>query len=126
MMVVLTDTDLSKLKQASRADIMSVLLRSTEAAIPSQNQAEGFPWEEVVDLTPDQVEEFVQGCAPQTVAGLKVIAEHGPVIAANLLVIRMLSFSPGTTGAKEKTLNEATATLPSPTPRSARSVNSSG
>ena len=85
MMIVLTDTDLSKLKQTSRADIMSVLLRSTAAAAPPQNQAEGFEWEEVVDLTPDQVEEFMQGCSQQTVAGLKVIAEHGPVIAANLL-----------------------------------------
>ena len=85
MMIVLTDTDLSKLKQSSRADIMSVLLRSTAAAMPPQNQAEGFEWDEVVDLTPDQVEEFMQGCSQQTVAGLKVIAEHGPVIAANLL-----------------------------------------
>lgn len=85
MMIVLTDTDLSRLKQASRADIMSVLLRSAAAATSPDNHAEGFDWEEVVDLTPDQVEEFMQGCSQQTVAGLKVIAEHGPVIAGNLL-----------------------------------------
>ena len=85
MMIVLTDTDLSKLKQASRADIMSVLLASTAAAVLPEVRDEGFDWEERVDLTPDQVEEFMQGCAPQTIAGLKVIADHGPKIAAKLL-----------------------------------------
>jgi hypothetical protein len=86
MMITLTDTDLSKLKPATRADIVAVLLSTAAAAQPSNNHPEGFKWDEVVDLNPSQVEEFMQGCAPQTIAGLKVIAEHGPVIAANLLL----------------------------------------
>lgn len=83
MQIIINDTDLIKLKPATRQDLLATLFRSA-ASTPAQN-AEGFEWEEVVDLTPDQVEEFMQGCSPQTVAGLRVIAEHGPVIAANLL-----------------------------------------
>jgi len=49
------------------------------------DNAEGFEWDDVVDLTPAQVEEFIAGCSLKTVAGLRVIAEHGPVIRASLL-----------------------------------------
>lgn len=85
MMIVLTETDLSKLKPSTRTDLMAVMLSNSAALAPAQNQAEGFNWEDVVDLTPEQMSEFMDGCSEQTVAGLKVIAEHGPVIAANLL-----------------------------------------
>lgn len=85
MMIVITEADLSKLKPATRADLMAVLLSSSAALAPAQNHAEGFDWNEVVDLTPEEVSEFMDGCSEQTVAGLKVIANHGPVIAANLL-----------------------------------------
>ena len=85
MMIVLNEKDITSLKPSTRADLMAFLLRSTAAPTPPQNHAEGFEWDEVVDLAADKVAEFMQGCAEQTVAGLKVIAEHGPVIAANLL-----------------------------------------
>lgn len=47
--------------------------------------AEGFEWDDVVNLTPGQVEEFMAGCSLKTIAGLRVVAEHGPVIRASLL-----------------------------------------
>jgi|GEM_PF-3832949 len=47
--------------------------------------AEGFEWDDVADLTPGQVETFMAGCSLKTVAGLRVLAEHGPVIRASLL-----------------------------------------
>jgi hypothetical protein len=42
-------------------------------------------FDDVVDLTPGQIEEFMSGCSEETIAGLKVIAEQGPVIHASLL-----------------------------------------
>ena len=85
MMIVLTETDFSKLKASTRTDLMAVLLRTSAVPAAGQNHAEGFTWEEVVDLAPEQASEFMEGCSEQTIAGLRVIAEHGPVIAANLL-----------------------------------------
>jgi hypothetical protein len=38
-----------------------------------------------VDLDPGVIDEFMDGCAPETKAGLKVIAEHGPKIHADKL-----------------------------------------
>lgn len=49
------------------------------------SQPRGLDWHGVVDLTPGQVEAFMKGCSTRTVAGLRVIAEHGPVIHASLL-----------------------------------------
>ena len=84
MQITINDIDFSKLKPATRQDIVAVLLSGTAPAIPEYDM-EGFDWDEVVDLTPDEVEEFIEGCSEQTIAGLRIIAEHGPVIAANLL-----------------------------------------
>jgi len=82
MQIVLTEADLSKLKPATRADLMAHIF--PKPASPGLN-AEGFEWDDVVDLTPGQVEEFMEGCADETIAGLRVIAEHGPVIRASML-----------------------------------------
>jgi hypothetical protein len=81
MQIVLTETDLSKLKPATRADLLAHIFPK---AAPGLN-AEGFGWDDVVELTPGEIEEFMEGCADETIAGLRVIAEHGPVIRANLL-----------------------------------------
>ena len=84
MQITINENDLTKLKPATRQDLLATLFGTTAATIPPEN-ADGFEFEEVADLTPEQVAEFMQGCSPQTVAGLQIIAEHGPVIAANLL-----------------------------------------
>lgn len=83
MHIVLTENDLSKLKPSSRADILARLFPS--ATISSQDTPAGFEWDDVVDLTPGEVETFMEGCSQETIAGLRIIAEHGPIIRASLL-----------------------------------------
>lgn len=86
MQLVLTTEDLSSLSDATRAELAAKLFQKQRAVpfdLPAGFEADGF--ESVVDLTPGQVEEFMKACAPETVAGLKVFAEHGPVIHADLL-----------------------------------------
>jgi hypothetical protein len=85
MNIVLTENDLTRLSPTTRADLIALLLGSAAAPAQIQSQTNGFEWDDVVNLTPEQVTVFMQGCSQQTVAGLKVIAEHGPVITANLL-----------------------------------------
>lgn len=81
MHIVLTESDLSRLKPSTRADILSTLFPRTESSTARGE----FDWTDVVDLTPGEVEHFMEGCAPETIAGLRVIAENGPVIHATLL-----------------------------------------
>ncbi|ADV13015.1 hypothetical protein [Mesorhizobium ciceri] len=83
MQLVLTDADLSKLKPATRADLLAKLFPVRETA--SSQNPKGYIWDDVVDMTPSQIENFMAGCADITIAGLKVFAEHGPEIHASLL-----------------------------------------
>lgn len=83
MQLVLTDQDLSALKPATRADILATLFR--RGAPPETAVDNEVDWDEVVDLTPDQMHEFMSGVSDKYAAGLRIIAEHGPVIKANLL-----------------------------------------
>lgn len=93
MQIVLTENDFSKLKPATRQELLALLLSSSATVTPADNHAEGFEWDEVVDLSPDEVKEFIEGnrdrgfgpIAEQTAEGLKAIAKHGPVIPANVL-----------------------------------------
>lgn len=93
MQIVLTDNEFSKLKPATRQELLALLLSSSATVNPADNHAEGFEWDEVVDLSPDEVKEFIEGnrernfgpIAEQTAQGLKIIANHGPVILANVL-----------------------------------------
>lgn len=83
MQLVLTDSDFIKLKPSTRADLLATLFPKILEK-QSDNPHE-FVWDEVVSLTPGQVEEFMAGCSEETKAGLRVIAEHGPTIHASLL-----------------------------------------
>ena len=83
MKILLNESDLSKLKAATKEDLLTLLLKPELPDIP--NETESFDWNGRVDLTPDQIKAFIEGCAEKTVAGLKIIAEEGPVIWADLL-----------------------------------------
>jgi len=83
MQLVLTEEDLIKLKPSTRADLVANLFPTTHEK--RVDNLHGFNWVEVVSLTPGQVEKFMAGCSDETKAGLKVIAEKGPVIHASLL-----------------------------------------
>jgi hypothetical protein len=89
--LVLTSDDLVRLKPESVADILA-LLSAGQAVPPSGSPSSplsvglaGFNMDDVVDLTVQQIAAFVDGIHAQTVAGLRVFAEHGPVIDAFLL-----------------------------------------
>jgi hypothetical protein len=76
-----------ELSPSERQDAPPVLPPAATAA-PAAEQprnTDGYDWENVVDLTPGQVEELMRGCSTRTRAGLRVIAEHGPIIHATLL-----------------------------------------
>ncbi|WP_157082389.1 hypothetical protein [Sphingomonas pruni] len=86
MMIVLTKDDFTSFSPSTRAEILASLSSKPKAnpsQLPTGFSAEDF--DGVVDLTPGQIEDFMEGCSEETIAGLKVIAEHGPVIDAKLL-----------------------------------------
>lgn len=82
MRITIDEKDFSKLKSSTVQDIISTLVNSVSQPA---SEPEGFEWDDVVSLSPGEVELFMEGCAEQTIAGLRIIAQHGPVIAANLL-----------------------------------------
>jgi hypothetical protein len=83
MQLVLTEADLSKLKPSTRADLIATLFPRLPEN--SSDNPLGLEWDDVVNLTPGQIEEFMSGCSDETKAGLRVIAERGPTIHASLL-----------------------------------------
>ena len=86
MQVLLTKDDLTSFSPSTRAEIVSYLTSKPKAL--ADQLPDGFTpddFENVVDLTPGQVEDFMAGCSEKTIGGLKVFAEHGPVIQAKLL-----------------------------------------
>lgn len=86
MYIVLTKEDLTSFSPAVRAELLASVFAKAKPSldgIPAGFSEDDF--EDVVDLTPGKVEDFMEGCADETIAGLKVFAEHGPVIHAGLL-----------------------------------------
>lgn len=86
MQLVLTKEDFIALSPSTRAELLASFSskpKPTPGQLPIGFSAADF--EDVVDLTPGEIEEFMEGCSDETVAGLKVFAEHGPVIHAKLL-----------------------------------------
>lgn len=83
MQLMLDDNDLSNLKPETRADLIATLLGTVGG--PAQNHAPGFNWENVVDLSVAEVEQFMEGAAAKTRDGLKVFATTGPILLADAL-----------------------------------------
>ena len=86
MLIVITKEDFNAFSPSTRAELLASLSSKPKAnpgSLPTGFSAEDF--EDVLDLTPGQIEEFMEGCAEETIAGLQVFAEHGPVIHASLL-----------------------------------------
>lgn len=94
MYLILTDVDLRGLKPETRADLfasvspvpMNLPANTAPPATAPVPGAKGIDdMRDVVDLTPEQVATFVDGIHQQTIDGLRVFAEHGPVIDAHRL-----------------------------------------
>jgi hypothetical protein len=86
MLIVLTKEDFTALSPSTRAELLASLTAKPKAQpgeFPEGFTADDF--EGVVDLTPGEIETFMEGCSDQTIEGLKIVAEHGPAIHASLL-----------------------------------------
>ena len=86
MFIVLTKEDFNSFSPSTRAELLASLSSKPKASpgeLPVGFDKDDF--DGVIDLSSDQIEEFMAGCSDETIAGLKVFAEHGPVIHAKLL-----------------------------------------
>ncbi|NGM23970.1 hypothetical protein G3576_28445 [Roseomonas stagni] len=91
MWIVFDMAELSQKKPATLQDLfggtpLQFIVPTTPGGVQIiPNQPPGFDWVDVVDLTLPQVREFAEGCHAETVAGLRVFAEEGPIIRASKL-----------------------------------------
>jgi len=95
MMLILSASDFALLSPSAQAELMA--LWQGAHSTPSAVQQEAQDWRRdpaippeinmsnVIDFSFEQVSEFMSGAHERTQAGLRVFAEHGPVIDARLL-----------------------------------------
>jgi hypothetical protein len=83
MQITLDNDDISNLSPAMRAELSTILFR--RRANPDPANVSEFEFEDVADFTPAMIEKFAERCSEKTMAGLRVFAEHGPKIRADLL-----------------------------------------
>lgn len=92
MRLVLKESDLARLKPETRADIVATLMCSAAQIHPTDATttsaaplAPNIDWENVVDLSVDEVALFMEGAGASTRAGLEIFAKLGPIVAADAL-----------------------------------------
>jgi hypothetical protein len=89
MDLILKPEDLGKLKPETVAELVGLVagkeqergrkaVRLVMRVLPLNSH--GMDYEGVVDLSPEQVSQFMAGVSDQTREGLKVFAEHGPIL----------------------------------------------
>lgn len=83
MNLTLNARDISKLSPSARAELQALFFPKAGVVLPEGFTEDDF--ENVVDLTPEQITEFMHGCSQSTKDGLEVIAIHGPVVDGRLL-----------------------------------------
>jgi len=97
MYLIVSQDDLTKLKSETVADLLSRLRPRVHAAagsivrVPEKPNAvvaadTELDYEDVVDLTSNQVADLVDGINEKSVDGLRLLAELGPIIDAELLL----------------------------------------
>ena len=79
-----TDVDFPDLSGSARREIISLLTRNREPK-PEMEPYRGISMTAVADLTYRQVQKWMEAASPPTKLGLRVVAEHGPVIRAKAL-----------------------------------------
>jgi hypothetical protein len=85
MYLVITQDDLIKLSPKVRAELMAALIPEPDTIGRFPPETEEYDWSNRVDLDDEQVTQFMEGCAPETIRGLRVIAKQGPVITGDTL-----------------------------------------
>ena len=83
MNITLDVNDISSLSPSTRAELSALLFRRRSQSDPD-NAAE-FDFEDVADFTPAMIKKFAERCSDKTMAGLRIFAEQGPKISADLL-----------------------------------------
>ncbi|WP_203077406.1 hypothetical protein [Falsiroseomonas ponticola] len=84
--LLLSEADFTSLSPETQRELLDYLRGRRRTLTPQgPDGGDDFDWDEVIDLTLDDVKTFMDGCSPETIEGLKVVAEHGPIIRANLL-----------------------------------------
>ncbi|TPK78230.1 hypothetical protein [Mesorhizobium sp. B2-4-17] len=88
MLIVLDQADFAKLSPSVRAEILGSFNLSKSPRpelIVSDGDYDGIDMTDVVDLDDEQVRYWMEAAQEKTKDGLRVIAEHGPVLEASLL-----------------------------------------
>ncbi|MYL98418.1 hypothetical protein GR702_11650 [Novosphingobium sp. FGD1] len=83
MNLTLNARDISKLSHSARAELQALLFPKAGLVLPEGFTEDDF--KNVVDLTLEQITEFMENCSQSTKDGLEVMAIHGPVVDARLL-----------------------------------------
>ncbi len=79
-MLVVTPDAYNRLKPRTKEELLAAIFPTEKTEYD-----EDFEWDNRVDLSPSQVEEFMKTLNDETKAALKIIAERGPQIHASLL-----------------------------------------
>jgi hypothetical protein len=95
-MLVVTREAYNKLGAKTKAELLSAVFGTSgpSSAMPSgETGGIEIDWENVVNLTPGDIEEFIDEASSMydgTVAALKVIAEYGPIVHSSLLKAKLI------------------------------------
>ncbi|TXN76611.1 hypothetical protein FV228_00210 [Methylobacterium sp. WL18] len=96
MQILLSQADLDALPAQTRHDILTHLLKGTRLPEPAPAPAPAdspstidpvgeFVWEQRVNFSPAEIATWMGTASENTKLGLRLIAEHGPIVDARLL-----------------------------------------
>jgi len=92
MMLAITRAEFATLTPGAQAELMRLWNGSTLPAAVVSGDATPFPpeyagidMEDVHDLTPRMMADWMEAAADKTKAGLRVFAEHGPIVTVRQL-----------------------------------------
>lgn len=94
MKLILSEKDLASLSPSARSEVLKRLgfdidsrpERSPYVAPTMGPEYQGIDLEDVADLTFKQVQTWMSNASDKTKQGLRIIAQNGPVVAAQLLI----------------------------------------
>ena len=96
-MLIVTKDAYNRLGVRTKAELLSaVFSEQTSLQAEDANRAENsaiIDWNEVVDLSPGDIEEFIDEATSMyegTIEGLRLIAEHGPILHHSFLEKRLI------------------------------------
>ena len=95
-MIVVTKTAFNKLSAKTKTELLGAVFGtgSNSIVLPNDVEMADFDWTDRVDLTPGEVESFIDDSAnlyEGTVKGLEVFARHGPMIHSDELMALLVN-----------------------------------